>query len=154
MRVAAILASLVVLAAAPAEARSLEEIRQSGALRICVAGSLSAFYQVNAEAFARFLRVQPEVTRLAGFDEQFKNDRGVVDMDASYEPRLFAEGRCDLFPNDLHVVPWRESKMRLVPYYTVRKVVVAHRELRGVLKSVSDLAGRAAAVQKGTAYDV
>jgi HD-GYP domain-containing protein (c-di-GMP phosphodiesterase class II) len=143
----------LLLAVPVVNARSLEEIQRTGSLRICVAGSSALLYQANGEAFARFLNVTPEVRRLKSFDEQFENDEGRVVQEARYESRLLADGSCDLFPNDLHVADWRESKMLLVPYYTVRKVIVARRELLPVLKQLADLAGRKAAVQAGTAYD-
>ena len=136
-----------------AEARTLSEIRSSGELRICIAGSNAEFYRANAEAFANFLGVRPNVTRLADWDWQFHNASGVTVKEASYEARPLADGSCDLFPNDLHIVDWRQTKMRLVPYYKTRKMIVAHPELRQVLKQESDLAGRSAAVQKGTAYE-
>ncbi|MES2688390.1 MAG: ATP-binding protein [Pseudomonadota bacterium] len=122
-------------------------------LRICVAGSAADFYQANGEAFASYLNVRPEVRRLDSFDQQFHNDAGVTVKDEAYEPKLLADGSCDVFPNDLHIVDWRESKMRLVPYYNVRNVVLAHPAKRAVLKNADDLAGRVAAVQKGTAYE-
>ena len=157
MRVARVLARLccvgcMVLAAHCVDARSLEEIRSSGVLRICVAGSSSDFYRANGEAFARHLGVRPEITQLASFEDQFEDAQGVVRQDAQYEPGLFADKRCDLFPNDLHIVPSRTTKMLLVPYYETRKVVVAHPALRPTLKALRDLAGRTAAVQKETAY--
>ncbi len=145
----------VVLAATAlsASARSLQDIRASGTLRICVAGSSAPLYQANGEAFARFLQVKPLVIPLASFDQQFHNEEGRTIEDASYEPRLLANGSCDVFPNDLHVAPWRESKMEIVPYYTIRKVIVARSALRGKIRSVSDLGGLKAAVQDGTAYN-
>jgi ABC-type amino acid transport substrate-binding protein len=147
--------ALAVLAlwAGAAGARSLEAIRASGELRICVAGSSAPFYQVNAESFARFLGVRPAVTRLAEWDQQFHDASGTTVKEARYEAARLADGRCDLYPNDLHIADWRQSKMLLVPYYSTRKVVVAHRDLRPLLRTVDDLAGRSAAVQKDTAYD-
>ncbi len=136
-----------------AQARSLHDIDATKTLRICVGGSAADFYQANGEAFAYYLGVRPEVRRLDSFDQQFHNDAGLTVREQSYEPKLFADGSCDLLPNDLHMVPWRESKMRIVPYYTVRNVVLAHPAQRSVLKSPADLAGRVAAVQKGSGYE-
>jgi two-component system sensor histidine kinase/response regulator len=136
-----------------AQARSLRDIDATSTLRICVAGSAADFYQANGEAFANYLGVRPEVRRLDSFDQQFHNDAGVTVREQGYEPKLLADGSCDIFPNDLHIVDWRESKMRLVPYYNVRNVVLAHPAQRAVLKGPDDLAGRVAAVQKGTAYE-
>ena len=148
-----VLAGVLALTA-PAAARTLPQIREGGALRICVAGSSAPFYRANGEAFARFLGLGAEVRNLASFDQQFHNAQGVTVRDESYDPRLLADGDCDLYPNDLHIVPWRASKLRLVPYYTVRNVVVSHRDRRTTLTRVEDLAGRTAAVQKGTSYEL
>jgi two-component system sensor histidine kinase/response regulator len=146
-------AVVLALCASLAAGRELAQIRESGVLRVCVAGSSAAFYRANAEAFARFLGVLPDVRTLVSFDEQFQNAQGITNPDENYTPRLLADGSCDLYPNDLHIEPWRESKMLLVPYYTVRSVVLAHRDYRGMIKDVADLGGRNAVVQKATSYD-
>lgn len=148
-----LLLATLLLGSGLAGARTLDAIRASGELRICVAGSSAPFYQANAESFARFLDVRPAVTRLADWDQQFHDAGGTTVKAARYEAARLADGRCDLYPNDLHIVDWRQSKMLLVPYYSTRKVVVAHRDLRQLLKTPDDLAGRSAAVQKDTAYD-
>ena len=135
---------LLVLSAATAHARTLGEIRSSGTIFLCVAGSSAPFYQANGEAFARHLGVTPVTRKLANWDQQFHNVEGVTVKEARYESRLLAEGSCDVFPNDLHINDWRRSKMSMVPYYSTRKVIVAHREMRRIIKSVSDLAGHAA----------
>lgn len=150
---ALIVAFTLTFIATSVSARTLPQIRQDGVLRVCVAGSSAPFYRENAEAFARYLGVRSEVTELESFDRQFHNAQGVTVRGESYEPRLLADGSCDLFPNDLQVVPWRETKMRLVPYYSVRNVAVANRDHRDAIKQISDLAGRTAVVQKGTNYE-
>lgn len=144
---------LLSVTADTAEARTLNEIRAAGELRICTAGSSAAFYQTNAEAFAIFLGVRPNVVRLADWDQQFHNKSGVTVKEAHYEARSLADGSCDLFPNDLHMENWRKTKMLLVPYYKTRKMIVTHLGMRQVFKQESDLAGHTAAVQKGTAYE-
>ena len=136
-----------------AEARSLAEIRASGKIYLCVAGSSAPFYQTNGEAFARYLGVSPIVRKLADWDRQFHNAEGVTVKEAAYESKLLADGECDVFPNDLHVTDWRRSKMAMVPYYSTRKVVVAGRDMRAIVKQPRDLAGHTVAVQKGTAYE-
>jgi PAS domain S-box-containing protein len=135
-----------------ASARTFAEIQQSGSLRLCVAGASATFYQANGEALAKALNLKPEVTRLKEWDQQFQNNQGKVVKEATYVAQLLASENCDVFPNDLHVLDWRSSKMDLVPYYTARKVVVAHRDQKA-LRSVDDLKGHRAAVQKETAYD-
>lgn len=148
-----VLAAMLSLGASCVDARTLPQIRKSAVLRVCVAGSSAAFYRTNAEAFARFLGVRAEVTELASFDAQFHNDQGVTVRDGSYDPKLLADGSCDLYPNDLQIAPWREKKVRLVPYYRVRNVVVAHRSNQPMAKEVADLGGLTAAIQKGTIYE-
>ena len=136
-----------------ASARTLGEIRNSGELRICTSGVSASFYQKNGEAFARYLKLSSRVTKLADWDQQFHNDSGTTVKEARYESQLLADGSCDVFPNDLHIVDWRQSKMLLVPYYKTRKMIVANKDMRGVLKQEADLEGHIAAVQQGTAYE-
>lgn len=143
----------VLVLAGTAHARSLADIRSSNQLRICIAGSSAAFYRENAEAFARSLGVSPVVVSLKSWDEQFLNREGKLEREQRYVARLLENGECDLFPNDLHLLDWRLTKMELVPYYTVRKMIVAHQRLRPVVRTPADLAGLRAAVQKGTSYD-
>lgn len=133
--------------------RTLAEIRNTGELRVCVAGSSADFYRTNAQEFARYLGVPARVENLPTWDAQFVNAQGVVQRDARYEAAPLASGRCDLYPNDLHITPWREQKMVLVPYFSTRNVVVARPDARSILRSPEDLAGRTAAVQAGTAYE-
>lgn len=150
-------AAFVLLSALPlattAQARTLADIRASNQLRVCVAGSSAPFYRENAEAFARSLGVPAVVFTLKSWDEQFFNREGKLERDQRYVARLLENGECDLFPNDLHLLDWRLTKMDLVPYYTVRKMVVAHQRLRPLVKTPADLAGLRATVQKGTSYD-
>jgi len=146
------LAALLLCAGGATHARSLDEIQKSGTLRICVAGSSAPFYQTNGEALAKFLGVRAEVTAFKDWDQQFQNSAGVVEKAATYVAAPLANGSCDVFPNDLHALDWRVTKMDLVPLYASRKVVVAHRDPKP-MTSVDDLKGRTAAVQKQTSYD-
>lgn len=143
----------LLMSAGHAPARDLVEIRASNQLRVCVAGSSASFYRENAEAFARSLGVSPQVVALSSWDQQFVNREGKLARDQKYLARPLESGECDLFPNDLHLLDWRLTKMDIVPYYTVRKMVVAHQRLRKTVTSQSDLAGLVAVVQKGTSYD-
>jgi len=147
-----LLAGLLAFWGGAAQARTLAEIQQSHTLRLCVAGSSAPFYQANGEALAKFLDLQPEVIVFKEWDQQFQNRAGVVEKDATYVAEPLASGRCDVYPNDLHVLDWRATKMDLVRLYTSRKVVVAHRVPKP-MAGVDDLKGRTAAVQKQTAYD-
>jgi PAS domain S-box-containing protein len=138
--------------ASTVQARTLEEIQRSGTLRICVAGSSAPFYQFNGEALAKFLGLRAQVTVFQKWDQQFVDTEGVVVKDATYIADPLASGSCDVYPNDLHALPWRATKMELVPLYTSRKVIVANRQVKS-MASADDLKGRTAAVQEQTAYD-
>lgn len=146
-------AGAALLAPGLAQGRTLEQVRSSGELRICVAGSSADFYRANGEEFARYLGVRAKVEALPNWDAQFHDARGALEREARYEAAPLASGRCDLYPNDLHIVPWRELKMRLVPYFVTRNMVVARPDMRSVLHGPQDLPGRVAAVQAGTAYE-
>ena len=141
------------MAAGSALGRSLVEIKDSQELRICVAGSSADYYRTNGEDFARYLGVQAETVTLSQWDQQFHNAQGVTVQGDRYEAAPLATGKCDLYPNDLHITEWRKQKMTLVPYFTTRNVVVARPEMRSVLRAEVDLAGRTASVQAGTAYE-
>jgi len=141
------------LAAGSALGRTLEDIERSRELRICVAGSSADYYRANGEDFARYLGVQARTITLAQWDQQFHNAQGVTVQGERYEAAPLATGKCDLYPNDLHITAWRKTKMTLVPYFATRNVVVARPEMRSVLRSEADLAGRKASVQAGTAYE-
>ena len=145
--------TLLLACAGTAQARTLQEIRRDGELRICVAGSSAVFYQANGEEFARQLGVRGKTTVLPSWDRQFHNAQGVTVQDAHYEAALLASGQCDLYPNDLHMTDWRKNKMTLVPYFTTITVVVARPEMRDTLRTTQDLAGHVATVQAGTAYE-
>jgi membrane-bound lytic murein transglycosylase MltF len=132
--------------------RSLEEIRKTNELRICVAGSSYELYTAMALAFAEHLGVSPRVKRLDTWDQQFQNDKGVTDKEAAYTPALMESGDCDLYPNDLVKNDWRLKKLDFAILYRTRMVVVVNKDNQPAYKSVADLAGKNAAIQKGTSY--
>lgn len=136
-----------------AHGRSLAEIRSTGELRVCVAGSSADFYRDNAEEFARYLGVQAKTEVLLNWDAQFAVTEGFAARLDQADATPLASGRCDLYPNDLHITPQRQLRMVLVPYFSTRSVVIARPELRASLRNQSDLRGRTAAVQAGTAYE-
>lgn len=152
-RLTALIALTLCALTPAAHARTLREIEHSGSLRLCVAGSSADFYRVNGVALARYLGVSAQVDHLADWSAQFENGAGQVVKEASYTARRLADGSCDVYPNDLHVLDWRKSKMTLVPYYMTRNVVVANQALRSLLHDIDDLHGLRAAVQQGTAYE-
>ena len=139
---------------APGQAwpRSLEQIRKTKELRICVAGSSYELYTAMALAFAEHLGVSPRVKRLDSWDQQFQNDKGVTDKDAAYTPALMDSGDCDVYPNDLVKNDWRLKKLDFVILFRTRMVVVVNKDNQAVYKGVVDLAGKNAVIQKGTSY--
>ena len=139
---------------APGQAwpRSLKEIRKTNELRICVAGSSYELYTAMALAFAEHLGVSPRVKRLDSWDQQFQNDKGVTDKDAAYTPALMDSGDCDVYPNDLVKNDWRLKKLDFVILFRTRMVVVVNKDNQPAYKGVADLAGKKAAIQKGTSY--
>lgn len=152
-RYLSVLAATVLLGAGAAHGRTLAEIRSTGELRVCVAGSSIDFYRTNAEEFAKYLGVQFKSRTLPSWDSQFFNAEGALQMTGRYEAAPLASGQCDLYPNDLHITPWRAQRMALVPYFSTRSVVVSRPEMRAVLHEAADLAGRTAVAQSGTTYE-
>jgi membrane-bound lytic murein transglycosylase MltF len=139
---------------APGQAwpRSLKEIRKTNELRICVAGSSYELYTAMALAFAEHLGVSPRVKRLDSWDQQFQNDKGVTDKEAVYTPALMDSGDCDCYPNDVVKNDWRLKKLDFVILFRTRMVVVVNKDNQPAYKGVADLAGKKAAIQKGTSY--
>ena len=139
---------------APGQAwpRSLKEIRKTNELRICVAGSSYELYTAMALAFAEHLGVSPRVKRLDSWDQQFQNDKGVTDKEAAYTPALMDSGDCDCYPNDVVKNDWRLKKLDFVILFRTRIVVVVNKDNQPAYKGVADLAGKKAAIQKGTSY--
>jgi len=132
--------------------RSLEEIRKTNELRICVAGSSYGLYTAMALAFAEHLGVSPRVKQLDSWDQQFQNDRGVTDKEAAYTPALMDSGVCDCYPNDMVKNDWRLKKLDFVILFRTRMVVVVHKDNQPAYTGIADLAGKKAAIQKGTSY--
>ena len=139
---------------APGQAwpRSLEQIRKTKELRICVAGSSYELYTAMALAFAEHLGVSPRVKRLDSWDQQFQNDKGVTEKEAAYTPALMESGDCDCYPNDVVKNDWRLKKLDFVILFRTRMVVVVNKDNQPAYKGVADLAGKKAAMQKGTSY--
>jgi membrane-bound lytic murein transglycosylase MltF len=138
----------------PTWGRSLVEIQKSGVIRICLAGSSQGFYQTNAMAFARYLGngIQPEFTSFKKWDDQFRSKEGVVVRHGEYTPEPLASGRCDLYPNDLVKLAWRQKKLAYVPLFISRNTIIVNKARRDEFRDLNDLAGRTAAVMKGTSY--
>ena len=109
----ALIAIAMLVSLPTAQARTLREIEQTGSLRLCLAGSSAEFYRTNGEALARYLGVTAEIQYFKDWNAQFEDRDGKVVKEASYIARRLADGSCDVFPNDLHLLDWRQTKMAL-----------------------------------------
>ena len=141
-------------AGSSAQARSLDEIRASQEIRICLAGSSQEFYKNNALAFVKFLGkgIKAKFVSFKNWNDQFLNQSGHFDKDGEYTPEPLASGRCDLYPNDLTKLDWRKRKLAYVDLFTSRNVVIVNEARLEKFHRVEDLAGKTAAVMKGTSY--
>ncbi|MBF0574008.1 MAG: transporter substrate-binding domain-containing protein [Desulfamplus sp.] len=140
------------LSIASTYARSLEEIKKSGELRLCVAGSSYELYTKTGTAFAESLGVKANVKTLDAWDNLFYNKEGVADKDAAYTPYLMETGECDCYPNDMVINDWRLKKMDFAVLFKTRMTVVISKDNKGNIKNEADLKGKRAAVMKGTSY--
>lgn len=135
-----------------AHARSLEEIRKSGEIRLCVAGSSYELYTRTGTAFAESLGVTANVKKADSWDKLFQNKDGGVDKEASYTPYMMETGECDCYPNDLVLNDWRLKKLDFAVLFKTRMTVVTHKDNFNTLKTEAALKGKHAAVMKGTSY--
>jgi membrane-bound lytic murein transglycosylase F len=140
-------------------ARSLTTIIDTNEIRICLAGSTQDFYKKNALAFVDYLNknfisgeLQATFISFEKWNDQFVKNNGKVAKDESYTPAPLASGECDLYPNDLVRVDWRESKMAYVDIFFSRNIILVHKSKINEYKQVSDLAGKTAAVMGGTSF--
>ena len=136
-----------------AHGRTLQDIKLSNELRICLAGSSKNFYRKNAEIFARYMGVQPKYVELPSWNSQFFDKNKKIDFEKKDEPQLFVDATCDLYPNDLQALSWRKELMLIVPYYRTQNVVISNQKIANQLNSEQNLSSRVAAVQEGTSYD-
>ncbi|SLM28309.1 hypothetical protein MTBBW1_1310007 [Desulfamplus magnetovallimortis] len=133
-------------------ARSLEVIRKTNEIRLCVAGSSHELYAAMGLAFAEGMGIPAKVKQLESWDRQFHNAEGVTVRDATYTPELMVSGECDCYPNDMVMNDWRLQKLDFVILFQTRMVVVVHKDRLSGIKGIADLAGKTAAIQKGTSY--
>lgn len=136
------------------EARTLKEIEATKEIRFCLAGSAHDFYRKNAMALAEYLDngIHPIFIQFDHWDDQFVNDHGVVIRDGEYTPEPLASGKCDLYPNDLVKVKWRENKIAYVSLFISRNTIIVNKAHMHNIMKPQDLAGKTAAVMKGTSY--
>ncbi|MBF0201637.1 MAG: transporter substrate-binding domain-containing protein [Desulfamplus sp.] len=156
--------------AGPVQARTFQEILKSGELRVCFAPIHPSVVQAEpggcrddcrfsgpafeaAQAFADFLGESLTLRSLCiDWEEQFFNDQGSTDRDASYVPILLDSGRCDIYPNNLTKNTWRLRKMDIVTMFTNRMMVLVNAGSQSTIRDPSQLGGKIAAVEKDTSY--
>jgi membrane-bound lytic murein transglycosylase F len=152
------------------QARSLEEINRTGEIRIgispihpsiCSAAPQGCRTDCRitgpaheiALAFAAYLgpNIRPRFLRIE-WDEQFFNQAGKTIRENAYTPELLASGQVDLYPNNLSVNEWRKKKMDIVTLFPSRRMVIVNRSRKETIKTLLDLAGKVAVVEKDTSY--
>lgn len=151
-------------------ARTLEEVKASGELRVCIAPIVPALaapldpvcrhdcgfsgpvYR-EVMAFVNYLggSVRPVFDRVE-WDEQFYDQNGQTVRDAAYTPDLLASGRCDIYPTHVTKREWRSKKMDFAILFPSRMMVIINQSLLDPVKTPADLAGRTAAIEKNTSF--
>ncbi len=173
MKPSCIILAALVLAFGPSaaiQARSLEEINRTGEIRIGISPIHPSICSAVPQgcrtdcritgpayeivlAFAATLgpNIRPRFLRI-DWDEQFFNQAGKTIRENAYTPELLASGQVDLYPNNLSVNEWRKNKMDIVTLFPSRRMVIVNRSRKETVKTLSDLAGKVAVVEKDTSY--
>ncbi|MBF0442876.1 MAG: ABC transporter substrate-binding protein, partial [Oligoflexales bacterium] len=148
-------------------ARSLEEIKKTKELRIC----LVVYPGINyvepkdckekckysgpaydiANAFADHLKVKKTYKQIT-WDEQFYNDQGKTDREGEYTPEHVKTGNCDVYPNNVTKLPWREKKLAFAILFPSRMMVIINKKDKSTIKELKDLAGKSFVTQKDTSF--
>ena len=102
-----------------------------------------------AEEFARFLGVELEIKIISSISEYFETDDGKIVKDSAYLPEAFKtfDVACDL----LAPVPWRLSKINVIPYTPYAMVVVGRKDVQ--LHTISDLKKHKGVTAKSSSYE-
>lgn len=150
--------------------RSLEEIETTKEIRVCISpihpsvctaqpegcrddckiggpsyeAALAFVASLGRDISPRFLCV--------GWDEQFFNESGVTTQEDTYTPELMASGRCDFYPSNMAKNEWRSRKIDLVTLFPNRRMVVVKRSERNRFRTLADLAGKTATIEKNTSF--
>ncbi len=151
------------------QARSLEAIRASKEIRVCITPDLSVATAEPADcnencvfsgpvceevsAFAETLGsdIKPRFIKIE-WDEQFYNKEGKTVYEAEYSPELLASGKCDIFPSNLTKNEWRSKKMDFVTVFPSRMMVIIHKSKKAAFKTAADLSGKCVSVVLNTSY--
>ncbi len=151
-------------------ARSLLDIKKSKELRICIVPNhpskatvepasckgeckftgpifeMSAAFakSLGTDIHAKFIRID--------LDEQYFNHKGKTDRDTAYTPALLASGKCDFYPNNLTKNEWRLKKLDFMALFPSRMMAIVAKSKQAQIKTVADLAGKTAAIEKDSSY--
>lgn len=153
-----------------ASGRSLEEIKKTQEIRVCLSPIHPSVCTAQPEgcrddcqfggpayeaaaAFVAHLggHLAPRFRRV-GWDEQFFNKDGVTVQEDTYTPELLASGQCDVYPSNLAKNEWRSKKIDIVTLFPNRRMVVVKRSERDRFRTLADLAGKTAVIEKNTSY--
>lgn len=151
-------------------ARSLEEIKKTGEIRICVVPGSPAYAVINDPscqedcsfsgpvirevlAFTRTLgnNIRP-VFHPVKWDEQFRNESGKTIREGVYTPHLMECGKCDLFPTHLTKTEWRLKKLDFAILFSNRMMVIVNKTRKKQFKTVSDLAGKVTSTDMNSSH--
>lgn len=152
------------------EARSLEAIKKSGEIRICLAPIHPSVASVKndqcqtdcqwtgpaydiSKAFADDLgsTIKQKYVKLS-WQDQFKAKSGKVVREGEYTPDRLATGKCDFYPNNLVKNDWRLKKMDFVLLFPNRMMVLINKNNFLQIQSTAYLGGKKAAVEEDTSY--
>lgn len=167
--------AVAALSASPtASARTLEAVKASRSLRICVA-PLAHFVSIlprgcerqcqlagpsvdMAYRFTEFvakhlgMKITPENRVLPRFEDYFVNDEGRTEPQGTYTPKHLKSGDCDLYAESLAKRDWRLNKVAIVTYMPGRQMVVVNQSKAARLKTERDLGGLRTIAEKNTIY--
>ena len=105
----------------------------------------------EARAFAAALGVEPRF-RTVAWSEQFADASGEVRREASYTPALLADGTCDLFVSNLARLPWRQTKLEIVPRFDSRMIVLIRADDADRIRRIDDLEGLTIGVAEQSSF--
>ncbi|WP_420861326.1 hypothetical protein [Algirhabdus cladophorae] len=159
---------VALLGATFAQASSLQELQARGTLRACfaeidpvlinvqpagciqdcqVSGLLVDQVQIFADQLGG-LSVDPKIVE---WSAQFADAEGNVTLDQSYLPELLADGTCDLYASNLARLPWRMSKLQIIPLYESRMIAIVRADRVSEFETLQDFAGmRVASVENSS----
>lgn len=123
--------------------RDLEEILTSKKLVIALRerdfifhkNGSKQFMHILAEEFAEYLGVKLEYVLINGSGAYWQDENGIVKKDSSYNPEIF--NYFDIAVDIFAQLPWRESKVNLIPIYETNFSVLAKPDKD--INSISDL---------------